>query len=133
GREATGRIADRTLLVGERYLEIHERHGRPPSGDLSHHLIAVFDARLAHHVLENAGNLVTEDVAQAVDRLEPLELLAPVAERRFTAQHAGVAERVDDRRVAGKGLPVAVEREARLEGERGAVATARGTHRRAVV
>src|SRR5262249_8403576 len=82
-----------------------------PSPDLA----AVFGARLADHVLENARNLVAEDVAQPVYRLKPPELLAPVRERRFAAQHAGVPERVDDRGVARKGLAVVVEREARLE------------------
>src|SRR5262245_7065814 len=86
-------------------------------GGLLCDLAAVLGARLAHHVLENARDLVAEDVAQAVDRLEPLELLTPVTERRFAAQHAGVVELVDDRRVAGKGLAVMVEGEARLEGK----------------
>src|SRR5262245_23741394 len=69
-------------------------------GGVLRDLAAVFVARLAHHVLENDRDLVAEDVAQAVHRLQPPELLAPVAERHSGAQHAGVAKRVDDGRVA---------------------------------
>src|SRR5262245_33534801 len=86
-------------------------------GGLSRDLAAVFGARLAHHVLEDVRDLVTEHLAQPVHGLEPLQLLAPVGERRVAAQHAGVPERVDDHGVAGKGRAVVVEREARLEGE----------------